>query len=132
MFILSLCKCNRKYLKLDLFYKNFYQNNIPINKIYNTSLIKSYKEIEDKDISLKYDEFKEIVDKIEKYSKGLFDNLAENIKEKDPENLKYKYDKYLEINNKIISLIQNYFDEYKIIKKNPSIILNIMNIDFNF
>ena len=131
LFILSLCNCNRKYLKFDLFYKNFYQNNIPINKICNSCLIKSYKEIEEKDISLKYNEFKENEDKIENHSKEIFDNLANYIKEKDPENLKNKYDKYLEINNKIFSLIQNYFDVYKIIKDNPSILLNIINIDFN-
>ena len=131
VFILSLCNCNRKYLKLDLFYKNFYQNNISINKICNASLIKTYKNIEEKEISLKYDEFKEVADKIEKHYKEIIDNLTNYIKEKDPENLKNKYDKYLDINNKIIQLIQNFFDEYKIIKNNPSILLNIINIDFN-
>ena len=131
LFILSLCNCNRKYLKLDLFYKNFYQNNISINKICNASLIKTYKNIEEKEISLKYDEFKEVADKIEKHSKEIIDNLTNYINEKDPENLKNKYDKYLDINNKIIRLIQNFFDEYKIIKNNPSILINIINIDFN-
>ena len=100
VFILSLCHCNRKYIKADLFYKYFYQNNIPINKICNGSLIKSDKKIKEEDISLKYDEFKEMTNKIQNHSKEIFDSLTNYIKEKDPENLKLKYDKYLEINNK--------------------------------
>ena len=131
IFILSLCNCNRKYLKNDLFYKNFYQNSIPINKICNSSLIKTNKEITEKDISLKYDEFKEMTNKIENHAKEIFHNLADYIKEKDPDNLKNKYDEYININNKITSLIQNYFDAYKIIKDNPSIKLSILNFEFN-
>ena len=66
LFILSLCNCNKKYLKYDSFYKNYFKNNISVNNIYNTSLINTNKETVNKDISLLRKEFIQIKDEIEK------------------------------------------------------------------
>ena len=131
LFILSSCNCNKKYLKFDLFHKNYFKNNISINNIYNISLINTNKEYVNKDILLLKKEFIEIKDEIEKSSKEKIDNLKDYIKEKDPDNLKVKYEQYICINNKIISLIENFFSSLEIIKENPSIKFNIININFN-
>ena len=131
LFILSLCHCNRKYQKFEIFHKNFYRTKVSINNICKSSLINTSKEIKDDNILLIYKNFSEIKDKIGIFAKEIFDNLKSYIKEKDPDSLNNKFENYVDINNKIISIIENYFTSYKLIKDNPSIKLNIINICFN-
>ena len=131
LFILSLCHCNRKYQKFEIFHKNFYHTKVSINNICKSSLINTSKEIKDDNILLIYKNFSEIKDKIGIFAKEIFDNLKSYIKEKDPDSLNNKFENYVDINNKIISIIENYFTSYKLIKDNLSIKLNIINICFN-
>ena len=131
LFILSLCRCSRKYQKYEIFHKNFFHKGISINDICINSLLKNTKEIKEDDITLKYNNFIEIKGKLTKFSKEILENLSGYIKEKDPDNLNDKYEKYVDINNKIISTIENFFQNYKLIKGNSSIKLNIVNISFN-
>ena len=131
IFILSLCKCTRRYLKFDFFHKNFFQNKLLVNDICKSSLLKHNKEIKEENISLIYNNFIEIKEKLTKFSNGILDNFNGYIKEKDPDNLKDKFEKYVDINNKIISIIESFFKAYKLIKDNSSIKLNIVNISFN-
>ena len=131
LFILSLCHCGRVYQKSEFFHEKFYKTNIVLKDIYKLPLININEEIKEEDISLKYEEFKNIRDKIKKHSEELFDNLINYIKEKDPDNLNNNYKQYIQMNNKIISIIENFFNTHQLIKDNPSIKLNISKIQFN-
>ena len=133
LFILSLCHCNKKYQKFDIFHKNFYQEKIPINNIHSNPLLNIHKEIKEDDILLVYKIYKEIKNKIRIYSKKILENLNVYIKEKKQEQdeLKNQYEQYMEINNKMISIIENFFFSYQLVKENSSIKLNIINICFN-
>jgi hypothetical protein len=64
---------------------------------------------------------------MDNHSKEIKEQMNDYIKLKDPEKLNDKYEKYLTINNRIISIIEQFFDSYKKLKDNQSIILNILN-----
>ena len=102
--ILSLCQCNKKYQSLDLFVKNYYKTNIPLDKISKQSIINYMPDIQDSNITSITEKFNKKKEEMEKHSKEIKDNMNEYIKSKDPDQLNDKYENYISLNNKIISL----------------------------
>ena len=124
--ILSLCKCNKKYQSFDLFVKNYYKKNIPLDKISKEPIINCMQDIQDSNITSIKEKFNKKKEEMDKHLKEIKDNLNNYIKSKDPDQLNDKYEKYKSLNNKIISLIEEFFNALKIID-NQSIKLNIIN-----
>ena len=124
--ILSLCQCNKKYQSLDLFVKNYYKINIPLDKISKQSIINYMPDIQDSNITSITEKFNKKKEEMEKHAKEIKDNLNEYIKSKDPDQLNDKYENYISLNNKIISLIEEFFNLLKIID-HQSIKINIIN-----
>ena len=124
--ILSLCQCNKKYQSIDLFVKNYYKTNIPLDKISNQPITKYKTDIQDSNIASINEILSKKKEEMEKHAKDIKDNLNDYIKSKDPDQLNDKYENYISLNNKIISLIEEFFNSLKIID-NQSIKLNIIN-----
>ena len=125
--ILSLCKCQMQYENIDLFIKSYYKTNIPIEQISKESIKTPTQEIKKENILLIIDKFNKTKEDIDGHSKEIKEKLNDYIKNKDPNNISDKYEQYNTLNNKIISLLQQFYDSYKILKNNNSIILNIFN-----
>lgn len=127
IYILSLCKCGKNYDNIDLFTKNYFKTDIPIDSISKEAIKAVAQEIKEEDISSIITKFNKTKEELENHSKEIKEKLNDYIKLKDPEKINEKYEKYNSMNNKIISLIQQFLDLYKVLKDNQSILLNIFN-----
>ena len=125
--ILSLCKCRKQYEDIDSFDKNYYKTDISIDKISKEPIMNNPQDIKEENIKTIIEKFNKTKEEMDNHSKEIKEQMNDYIKLKDPENLNDKYEKYLTINNKIISIIEQFFDSYKKLKDNQSIILNILN-----
>ena len=125
--ILSLCKCRKQYENIDTFDKNYYKKDIPISKIPKEPIMVNTHGIKEDSIALIIEKFKKTKEEMDNHSKKIKEKINDYIKTKDPEKINDKYEKYILINNKIISIINFFFESYKVMKDNQSIILNIIN-----
>lgn len=125
--ILSFCKCHKQYEDIDIFIKNYYQKDIPIDKISNIDIKPMIQGIKEADISSIVEKFNKTKEEMENHSKEIKEKIINAKISINSENINDYYEKYNLINNKIISLLHQFYDAYKIIKDNKSIILNIYN-----
>lgn len=132
--IFFYCKCHKKSQSIDLFNRNYYQNNIELNKIsslknncnYNDIDFiknKSEKETKIKDIIEEYNKTKK---EFYKYSKDLKDYVINTLNSKI-ERIKNAYYNNLLINKKIENLINILIESYKKIDDNICNINNLIN-----
>lgn len=125
--ILSLCKCRKQYENIDTFDKIYYKNDISISKISKEPIMANTHGIKENSIPLIIEKFRKTKEDMDNHSKEIKEKINDYIKSKDPEKINEKYEKYILINNKIISIINFFFESYKVMKDNQSIILNIIN-----
>ena len=124
IYLLFLCKCCKKYENIDIFMKNYFKDDIPINQINKDPIIIPSQEIKKESIFSIIKNFNKIKEQMEKHSKEIKEKLNDY---KDIDYLNIQYNNYIFRNNKILGLIESFFSSYNIIEDNPSIQLNIIN-----
>lgn len=125
--ILTSCKCHKQLLKYDIFYKNYFKQNLEKSTIKNT---KNKKYINDelnnkiiKQISY-YEINRDIFyEKLLEIKKGLIEKLNSTIK-----SIEKIYEENKNINDKIDKIMKILINNYK---SNPYLEINIMNIFLN-
>ena len=125
--ILSLCKCHKQLEDIEIFTKNYYQTNIPIDKIFNSDIKRMKQEIKEEEISSIINKFNKTKEEMGNHSKEIKEKIINTKKSIDTDNIKDYYEKNNLINSKIITLLQQFYESHKVIKSNKSIILNIYN-----
>ena len=127
--IFSSCKCRKQYEDIDSFIKNKYHKNIiDIYQISKKTFINTNSEkIKEKvDINAILDNFNKTKELMDENGIKIKKKLIEIYKKKI-EDINELYEDYLKKNNKIILIIEQIIKSYKLIKDNPSNILNILN-----
>ena len=138
--IYTACNCHIRYQNIDLFNRNFYKNNIDINKISQNKLLSKYNLINDKviqeiDIDKIIEDFSDAKEQMNLYNKELKDKIIQHYLDKI-KNINNLYEQYNKLNDKLILLITQLINSYKSLKTNFSNILNLshynkFNCDFN-
>ena len=81
IYLLFLCKCCKKYENIDIFMKNYFKDNIPINQINKDPIIIPSQEIKKESIFLVIKNFNKIKEKLNDYKDVDYLNIIKRVRE---------------------------------------------------